>query len=339
MAPRSVLNSTLQILAKKYIDSSFLAHPLFQAIEAAGNIKKVSGGARVEIPAMLGTHSTISQYTNGFESTDMTVKDPSRKALFEFADFSAPVMIARNEKLANKGDLAVVNILESRVKNVMLMLKQGVSRQIFVGDRTDLSSVQSLNGMGTSAAAASTIGWFEAAVAASQTNTVGTLSKTTFQSDGWFNQYATAGGTLTLEKLNSLMTACMLRNPSGDRPDMIFMSELCYSAFSALIEDKVRYTNAADAKGLDAQTIEMYRGARVFVDPNLGFANAAGDAVSAYVLTSSNFELYADEEGYFDMGELAPVSGTVTEAAQVYCRLQLVTGHLASHGVLIDAEA
>jgi len=36
---------------------------------------------------------------------------------------------------------------------------------------------------------------------------------------------------------------------------------------------------------------------------------------------------------------MIPVPGTVTMVAPVFCRVQLVTGHLASHGVLLNAEA
>ena len=36
---------------------------------------------------------------------------------------------------------------------------------------------------------------------------------------------------------------------------------------------------------------------------------------------------------------MMPVPGTATEAAMVFCRMQIVTGHLASHAILIDAEA
>jgi hypothetical protein len=78
------------------------------------------------------------------------------------------------------------------------------------------------------------------------------------------------------------------------------------------------------------------------------------------VLSSSNFQLYADTDGFFEVSDMMPVPGTATyadtdgffevsdmmpvpgtatEAAMVFCRMQLVTGHLASHGVLLDAEA
>jgi hypothetical protein len=51
------------------------------------------------------------------------------------------------------------------------------------------------------------------------------------------------------------------------------------------------------------------------------------------------FQLYADTDGWFNLSEMLPVPGTATESAMVFCRMQLVTGHLASHGVLINAEA
>jgi hypothetical protein len=51
------------------------------------------------------------------------------------------------------------------------------------------------------------------------------------------------------------------------------------------------------------------------------------------------FQLYADTEGYLTMGDLVPVPGTATSAAMVFNRMQLVTGHLASHGIILNAEA
>ena len=50
----------------------------------------------------------------------MAVTDPFDQARFEWANFTQPVILSAIEKMANKGDLAVVNILESKVNNVML---------------------------------------------------------------------------------------------------------------------------------------------------------------------------------------------------------------------------
>jgi hypothetical protein len=116
MAPQSVISTTLQLLRDKLVDNSFLSHPLFRAIEEAGNLVKVSGGLRVEQPVIFGDHSSITELSNGFEPVSMAVTDPFQTAKFEYSNFTQPIILSAVEKAANKGDLAVVNILESKIR-------------------------------------------------------------------------------------------------------------------------------------------------------------------------------------------------------------------------------
>jgi len=336
MAPQSVISTTLQLLRDKLIDNSFLSHPLFRSIETAGNLVKVSGGLRVEQPVIFGEHSSITELTNGFEPVSMAVTDPFNSAKFEYANWTAPIVLSAVEKAANKGDLAVVNILESKVKNVMLGLKKEVSKQIIAGSSTTLTTLQTLNGMTTAAGT----GWFEGVAAASQQNTVGGLSKATYQSQNWFNNFFNSGANFDLSHLDQLMIDCQIRNPSGEFPDIILMSPKCFAAFQAKQQSFVNYVSAGDRDSLDRDMVAMWRGAKIYVEPQLGFtAQNPALPVSAYVLSSSNFQLYADTDGFFEVSDMMPVPGTATEAAMVFCRMQLVTGHLASHGVLLNAEA
>ena len=336
--PTSVLSTTLQLLRDKLVDNSYLAHPLFRAIEQSGNLIRVSGGSRVEQPVIFGEHSSLTELTNGFEPVSMAVTDPFNVAKYEYSNFTQPIILSAVEELANKGETAVVNILEAKMNNVMLGLRKAVSERVFVGGST-LSTLQTLNGMGTATVAAETTGWFEAAAPASQTNTVGGLSKTTFRSENWFNQVQDAGGTLSLEDLDELFINCQIRNPAGVFPDLLFMSPKCFAAFQALQQSSVNYVSASDRDSLDRDMVAMWRGAKIFVEPTLGFNNAAGQAVSAYALSSSQFQLYADNDAFFTVSDMLPVPGTATKAAQVISRIQLCTGHLASHGVLLRAES
>ena len=337
-APQSVISTTLQLLRDKLVDNSYLAHPLFRAIEQSGNLIRVSGGSRVEQPVIFGEHSSLTELTNGFEPVSMAVTDPFNVAKYEYSNFTQPIILSAVEELANKGETAVVNILEAKMNNVMLGLRKAVSERVFVGGST-LSTLQTLNGMGTATVAAETTGWFEAAAPASQTNTVGGLSKTTFRSENWFNQVQDAGGTLSLEDLDELFINCQIRNPSGVFPDLLFMSPKCFAAFQALQQSSVNYVSASDRDSLDRDMVAMWRSAKIFVEPTLGFNNAAGQAVSAYALSSSQFQLYADNDAFFTVSDMLPVPGTATKAAQVISRIQLCTGHLASHGVLLRAES
>ena len=344
MAPQSVISTTLQLLRDKLVDNSFLAHPLIRAIEDHGNLVKVSGGLRVEQPVIFGDHSSITELSNGFEPVSMAVTDPFQTAKFEYANFTQPIVLSAVEKAANKGDLAVVNILESKMKNVMLSLKKEVSKQIIVGDSTKITTLQTLNGNGTTAVAADTTGWLEGVAGASQVNAVGGLAKTTYRAQNWFNQFVDASGTLALSHLDELFINTQIYNPSGTTPDIMLMSPKCYAAFLNLMDSRIQYISVSDRDGLNGQMVATYRGARIYVDPNLGFsANAASGmgakAVSAYLLSSDQFQLYVDTDGFFNVSDMMPVPGTATEAAMVFCRMQLVTGHLASHAILIDAEA
>lgn len=349
MAPQSVLTTTLQLLRDKLVDNSFLAHPLIRAIEEAGNLVQVSGGARVDQPVIFGDHSSITELSNGFEPVSMAVTDPFHTAKFEYANFTQPIILSAVEKAANKGDLAVVNILESKMKNVMLSLKKEVCKQIIVGDSTRITTLQTLNGNGTSDGTTdlitpNTTGWLEARAQASQSNTVGGLSKSTFQAQNWYNQFTDAGGTLALAEIDEMFINTQLYNPSGNTPDILLMSPKCYAAFLALMDNRIQYVSVTDRDGLNAQMVATYRGARIYVDPNLGYnvhSSVVGGRkpVSAYLLSSDQFQLYVDTDGFFNVSDMMPVPGTATEAAMVFCRMQLVTGHLASHALLLDAEA
>ena len=344
MAPQSVISTTLQLLRDKLVDNSFLAHPLIRAIEEHGNLVKVSGGLRVEQPVIFGDHSSITELSNGFEPVSMAVTDPFQTAKFEYSNFTQPIILSAVEKAANKGDLAVVNILESKMKNVMLSLKKEVSKQIIAGDSSKITTLQTLNGNGTAAAAVNATGWLEGVAQGAQANTVGGLAKTTYRAQNWFNQFVDAAGTLTLANLDELFIQSQIYNPSGTTPDIMLMSPSCYAAFLNLMDNRIQYISVGDREGLNKEMVATYRGARIYVDPNLGFtANGASGMgakpVSAYLLSSDQFQLYVDTDGFFNVSEMMPVPGTATEAAMVFCRMQLVTGHLASHSILIDAEA
>lgn len=336
----SILSTTLQLLRDKLIDNSFISHPLFRAIEQAGNLVKVSGGSRIEQPVIFGEHSQLSVLNNGFEPVNMAVTDPFNSAKFEWANFTQPIVLSAVEKAANKGDLAVVNILESKMKNVMLGLKKAVNQQVIVGT-SPINTLQTLNGNGTSTSPIITTGWFEGVTPTSQDNVVGGLDKAVYRSKNWFNQFFDSAANFDLSHLDQLMINCQLYHPGGKFPDIILMSPKCYAAFQAQQQSQVQYISAADRATLDADMVGMWRGAKIYVDPNLGFTAAAplSKPVSAYVLSSDMFQLYADTDGWFNLSEMLPVPGTATEAAMVFCRMQLVTGHLASHGILLDAEA
>jgi hypothetical protein len=338
-APNSVLSTTLQLLRDKLVDNSFTSHPLFRAMEQSGTMKKISGGARVEQPVIFGSHSSITNLSNGFEPVSLAVTDPFRRGIFEWATFTQPIVLSDVERLSNKGDLAIVNILESKVKNVMINLKTAVSERVFKGTGP-ITVLSTLNGTGITAGAVDTTGWLQTAAFGSQTtNTVGGLSKTTYAGDNWNNQVYNSADAFDLSHLDQIMIDCSLYHPAGTRPDIIFMSPKCFAAFQAQQQSFVQYVNQSDRDSLDKEMVAMWRGAKIYVDVRLGFVNTAGDDVSAYLLSSDMLAMYMDTDADFNVSDLIPVPGTATLMSRVLVRMQLVTGSLATLGILINAES
>ena len=342
-APSSVSSTTLRLLIDKLQDNSFVNHPLFAAIEEAGNLKRVTGGQRVEQPVILGEQSSgLTQVSSGWEPTPLNFSDPFLTANFEWCDIIDHVGLNIVEKTSNKGDLARVNILESKIKNLMINMKQAITKRIFqgpvaaTGPASRLTNLQTLNGMTT----ASSTGWFEGVASGSQDNVVGGLAKATYRGQNWFNQFQVcAGSTLSLNDIDTLFINCMQFNPDGSPPDLLFLSPACYAAFMKLTQGQVQYSSTGSADRDDGM-VASFRGARIYVDNRLGFtAEAPASPVSGYALTSSQFEVYTDQDAFFEVHDAMKVPGTATEAFQVHTRLQITTGRLACHGVLIDGEA
>jgi hypothetical protein len=341
----AVLATTLPLLIQKVLDNSFLATPLFRGLQDAGALKRKVGSQRIEQPVMFGTSTNMTELTgSGFNSLDMSVQDPFNRGIYEWALFSKPLIISDQWALANEGDEAISNILENLVSNALIDMRKLISRRVFRGDSPTSASgttLSTFNGMGTSTLAVDTTGWYQAAAFGSQTgNTVGGLSKTTYASFNWQNQYVDAGGTLSLDHIDELMIQASLYHPGGRRPDIIFMSPKCFAAFQSLLTDDYRYQNVRDRDALaGADYVATWRGARIYVEPTLGYNNAAGNAVSAFAISSDTVSMYIDPNADFSVGELAPYPGYAARFANINLRAQICTGHLASAGVLIRAEA
>jgi hypothetical protein len=85
-----------------------------------------------------------------------------------------------------------------------------------------------------------------------------------------------------------------------------------------------------------------FNGALMYVENNLGFAasaDPAADTPSMYFLNSKSMKVVFDSEANFSMSDFEHKSGYAAREAQVFVRTQLVADHLASLGVLTNAEA
>jgi len=330
-----ILSSTLRILRDKEVDNLHRTTPLLSEIEAMGGVETVDGGSQVQHPVILAEHSNITQLSTGYEPVSLGVTDPLRTANFEWCDFVAPVVITKKEELSNKGERAIIRIAEARLKSVMGMLKREWEKQTIAGSSAILTELQTLNGFDANT------GWFEELAFGAQGNTVGGIAKGSFTAS-WQNQMGDVGGAFAangLDQMSSLHVQSMTYAPEG-MMDLVLASPTSYELYKKTLQTQERYISATESV-LDGGKLALaYNGAKMFVEPNLGFAASAGGTdVSMYFLNSKLFHVYYDRDAKFALLDFESVSGYASRAANICVRSQIVPSHLAAHGAIINAEA
>ena len=333
-----ILSSTARARSKKALDNLFQTVPLLDHIKKAGGVEIINGGQRITRAAILAEHSNITQLSTGYEAVSSSVADVLRSPEFEFCDFVAPIVITKKEELSNRCENAVISIADSRMKSVLGMLKREWELQTIRGTSTTLTELQSLNGVNTAT------GWLEeGAFGTGQANTVGGLSKTTYASSNWNNQSfdVSNGGASDfanngLNGMAELMLQTQIYAPEGS-VDLILASPTSYRLYKNTLQQQERYMPKETV--LDAGRLALaYNGALMYVENNLGHAVGA-DTPSMYFLNTKSMKVVFDSEANFEMTDFEHKSGFAAREAHMFVRTQLVADHLASLGLLYDAEA
>lgn len=328
---QDILASTLRILARDAKDSTFRAIALLDAVQRAGNIEEVSGGSYVDIPLVLTDHSTITQLSTGYESVSLAVKDVMRTGSSIWADFTAPVVITKKEQLSNKGERAILKIAETRMKQVVGMLRRETNKQIVAGNSTILTDLNTLNG-------AVSGGFLHGAAFGSQSGTVQGISKAAFP-QSYQNQYVDAGGTLTINEMQQILVQTKVFGAEGD-VDILLASPNSYSAYRSLLEDNERYTSIKEMQDMSGRLALVFGGAAVYIEPSLsGVLASDGNPLSQYFLNSKLFNLYTDPDAFYEVEPMQSIPGYAAMGADIMVRCQLTASSLSGLGILTDGEA
>ena len=343
MAPvvnTAVLTSTLRMLRDQYVDQTFKAVPLYDAMDRAGNIKKEDGGSYVEHPISLLEHSIITQISNGNERINNNTRDIEDSCTFDWCDFIAPIVMKGREMRSNKGPRKVIDIADNRLKNVIGMLQREWCKQIVRGDSNYLTDLNTLNGGGIDSVADYTTGFFEQETFGSQTNTVGGVSKSTY-SNVWQNQVGDVADNFSdygEAQMGSIMADIQPYLVEGG-VDIILASSKSYKLFRQSLQAIEQYQSIEARDSMAGKLGLMYNGAMVYIEPNLGFTAFDGATkFSMYFLTSSSFCAYFDKDAMFSIGEMKEAENYDKYQAKTITRTQLAIDKLSVHGLLINAE-
>jgi len=334
-----LLSSTLFSIRDGEVDELFQKVAFLDNCKKMGGIEYEDGGIKIQRPLALSEHSTITQLQTGYEPVSLAVNDVLEPAIYNWADFTAPIVITKKEELENKGEKAIVKIVEARMRSVMGMLRRELNKQILIGTSSVLSDVNTLNGAEG--------GFLEAEPVGTQTNSVGGVSKAAYASTaGWQNQLADcdgagagfgASGILAMQEA-SIKAASVA--PMGEI-NCVILSEATMANYRRALFAQERYINE---KTLDGGRMQLaFGGAVVEADPQLNYTFTSGTyngkPLSGFMLNFDAIKMVFHREGDFAVSPFEHVSGTTARAAQLYVKCQLIADHLGSNVIIVDGEA
>lgn len=330
-----LLSSTLFSIRDGEVDELFQKVAFLDNCKKFGGIEYEDGGIKIQRPLALSEHSSITQLQTGYEPVNLAVNDVLEPAIYNWADFTAPIVITKKEELENKGEKAIVKIVEARMRSVMGMLRRELNKQILLGTSSVLSDVNTLNG--------DVGGFLEAEAPGSQVNSVGGVSKLTYQTTpGWQNQIADCGGAFGTSGILALQEASIKASsvaPMGEINTLI-LSEAAMANYRRALFAQERFINE---KTLDGGRMQVaFGGAVCEADPQLSYTltagTFAGKPLSGYMLNFDAIKMVFHREGDFAVSPFEHVSGTTARAAQLYVKCQLIADHLGSNAIIVDGD-
>lgn len=335
-----MLSSTLYLLKESEIDTLYKKVPFLDHAERAGErgLESLDGGTKIVRPLAIKEHSSMTEHASGYELMNMGVQDVLDGAEYQWADYSAPIVISVKEESENSGKAAVIKLAQVRLRSVMGMFRREFNKRIIAGaaNQSVITRLNTLNGEYESD------GFLENhahGTGGGQTNTVGGLAKATLDVDGWYNNRETAASSFStagVRLMKKLLSTCNQRAVSGEI-ELILMSQDGFANLNRQVFTNERYLSEKD---LNAGRLSMMFGAAV-VEPDFDMPTNAGvgtDEFTAYFLNWDGIKLVKHKDLWFAMSPVVDVPGTTVKASRIYTKLQLIADHLGSCGVFVDGD-
>lgn len=330
-----LLSSTLYSIRDSEVDALYQKVAFLDNARKSGGIDYEDGGIKIQRPLSIAEHSSITELPTGYEPVSLAVKDVLQPAIYEWCDFTAPIIVTKKEELENSGEKAIVKIVEARMRSVMSMLRRELNKQILNGGSAILTTMNTLNGDIAG-------GFLEAEQKVNQNNVVGGVSKATFNVNGWTNQVFDVAGAFGTDGIRGMQQVYINANsvsPMGDI-DCVLLSEAGMANYRRALFAQERYINE---KTLDGGRMSLaFAGAAVEQDIELGFNYNSADfglaPLTGYFLNFDGIKLMFHRDADFAVSPFEHVAGTTARAAQLYVKAQLIADHLGSQGVLFDGD-
>lgn len=220
-----ILATTIENRSKKVADNNTNNNAALKRLSMKGNIKTFSGGTKIYQELSFADNTNAGWYS-GYDVLPTNPADVISAAEFGIKQAAVPVIISGLEQLQNAGKEQMIDLMEARLNVAEASMANLIATGVY-SDGT-ASGGKQLDGL-------------EAAVPLANTSgTYGGISRATWAF--WRNKIRNAANTATLLADMNNLWASLVRG--SDRPDLILVDNVIWSAYQAALQLQQRFADA-----------------------------------------------------------------------------------------------
>ncbi|KKB61546.1 3-phosphoglycerate kinase [Robbsia andropogonis] len=253
-----IVTTTLRNRTGKLADNVTKNNALLMRLKKRGNVKPVSGGRTIVQELEYAENGTFKRYS-GYEALNISPSDVFTGAEFNYAQAAVAISISGLEQLQNSGEDAIIDLLESRIKNAEKTLVNNIALDCYSDGTAD--GGRQIGGL---------------ALLVSQTPTtgvVGGIDASTSIGSFWrniaFSSSTNGGAAATSANIQSYMNRVYLQLIRGtDKPDLIVADNNYYRLYLESLQAIQRI--ASDEMGQAGFDSLRYMNSDVVLDGGYG---------------------------------------------------------------------
>jgi len=292
-----------QLVDNIYKDSAFLSY-----LRLTESIKKQDGGERVAQPLMYGKNATVKT-VGGYEVLDTTPQEGFTMAFMPWAEIGGTISISRLEERQNTGEGRLINLLEGKIKQAEMTMREELNTQLLQGAVSSATFVPKTSTQGNYGIAP--LGYWIRKLCGTDPTVGGNPGNIPSATYSWWRHRAADLGNQTVTgndfKANvstyAGLKAALRRmynycsRGSGGSPDLVVADQVTFETYENALDANVRFLNTKMAD-LGFDTIKL-RGATIIWDelvPDIYDGTIAVTTGTAFFLNTEFYQLVIDEE-------------------------------------------
>lgn len=343
----ALLSTTLAAFRDQMVDNIFRESAFLSFLRLSDAVKNQDGGERIAVPLMYGRNTTIKSY-EGYEILDTTPQEGVTTAFYEWREIAGTISISRKEQRQNSGEARLLNLLESKITQAEMTMREVLNEQLLRGTVSGSTFVP-----GNSAKDLYPMGYFLRKLSGTNPTTggnVGNISAASTNEDGntwWVHRTSDFGGgddtgndfsnnvtsfSGLKANLHTMQNYCS--RGAGGAPNVVVSDQVTYEAYNNALDQQVRYTNTAMADmGFD--TIKL-RGATMIWDeivPDIDNGTADVTVGTAYFINTKFYNLIIDSETDIETTPFVEPENQTAKTAKILFMGNATVSNMRKHGV------